>query len=184
MMKLAQSTLHLSFNPAQTILGVTKSTPFGLPAQMVDEDSLITDLQAGEFDATSAYLTQAIQYHLHYIVLPPSLNFAVSSENSHYGTVSLTLTGGTVDQGDLITLNITLVEPANAKSAPSAANQAADDAFVAWILSGPGRAQLKKGGYPLTPPVYTGAKSAYTAATTLPSEVLSAFQAAGGTTSS
>jgi len=75
MMELAQSTLHLSYDPATTVLGVTKSTPFGLPAQMVDEDSLITDLQAGEFDASSAYLTQAIQYHLHYIALPPSLNF-------------------------------------------------------------------------------------------------------------
>ena len=118
MMELAQSTLHLSYDPATTVLGVTKSTPFGLPAQMVDEDSLITDLQAGEFDASSAYLTQAIQYHLHYIALPPSLNFAVSSELSHYGKVSITLTGGTVDQGDLITLNITLVLPASAKTAP------------------------------------------------------------------
>jgi molybdate/tungstate transport system substrate-binding protein len=184
MMELAQSTLHLSFDPATTILGVTKSTPFGLPAQMVDEDSLITDLQAGEFDATSAYLTQAIQYHLHYIVLPPGLNFAVTSESAHYSTVSITLTGGTVDQGDLITLNITLVLPANAKTAPSVADQAADDGFVAWIVSAAGRAQLKKGGYPLTPPVYVGATSADTAATTLPADVLSAFQASGGTTSS
>ena len=184
MMELAQSTLHLSFDPATTILGVTKSTPFGLPAQMVDEDSLITDLQAGEFDATSAYLTQAIQYHLHYIVLPPGLNFAVTSESAHYSTVSITLTGGTVDQGDLITLNITLVLPANAKTAPSVADQAADDAFVAWIVSGAGRAQLKKGGYPLTPEVYIGATSADTAAATLPSDVLSAFTASGGTTSS
>ena len=31
MMELAQSTLHLSFNPASTVLGVTKATPFGLP---------------------------------------------------------------------------------------------------------------------------------------------------------
>ena len=184
MMKLAQSTLHLSFNPAETVLGVTKSTPFGLPAQMVDEDSLITDLQAGEFDATSAYLTQAIQYHLHYITLPSSLDFAVAAENANYGKVSITLTGGTVDQGDLITLDITLVQPANAKSAPSAANQAADDAFVAWTLSAAGRAQLKKGGYPLTPPVFTGATSADTPASTLPADVLSAFQASGGTTSS
>jgi molybdate/tungstate transport system substrate-binding protein len=184
MMELAQSTLHLSFNPAETVLGVTKSTPFGLPAQMVDEDSLITDLQAGEFDATSAYLTQAIQYHLHYITLPPSLNFAVSSENAHYGTVKVTLTGGTVDQGDLITLNITLVIATNAKSAPSAANQAADDAFVAWTVSAAGRAQLKKGGYPLTPPVYIGAAPADTPAATLPADVLSAFRASGGTTSS
>jgi molybdate/tungstate transport system substrate-binding protein len=184
MMELAQSTLHLSFDPATTVLGVSKSTPFGLPAQMVDEDSLITDLQAGEFDATSAYLTQAIQYHLHYITLPQSLNFAVPADSANYGKVSIRLTGGTVDQGDLITLNITLVLPANAKSAPSAADQAADDAFVAWIVSGAGRAQLKKGGYPLTPEVYIGATPADTAATTLPANVLSAFTASAGTTSS
>ena len=184
MMELAQSTLHLSYDPATTVLGVSKSTPFGLPAQMVDEDSLITDLQAGEFDATSAYLTQAIQYHLHYVTLPQSLNFAIPADNANYGKVSIRLTGGTVDQGDLITLNITLVLPANAKSAPSATDQAADDAFVAWIVSGAGRAQLKKGGYPLTPEVYIGATSADTAAATLPSDVLSAFTASGGTTSS
>jgi molybdate/tungstate transport system substrate-binding protein len=184
MMELAQSTLHLSFDPATTVLGVSKSTPFGLPAQMVDEDSLITDLQAGEFDATSAYLTQAIQYHLHYITLPQSLNFGVPADLSNYEKVSITLAGGSVDQGDLITLNITLVLPANTKRAPSPADQAADDAFVAWIVSGAGRAQLKKGGYPLTPPVYIGATPADTAATTLPANVLSAFTASGGTTSS
>ena len=116
--------------------------------------------------------------------MPNSLNFSVTSENSHYGKVSITLTGGTVDQGDLITLNITLVVPANAKSAPSAANQAADDAFVAWTVSAAGRAQLKKGGYPITPPVYTGAKPADTPAAVLPADVLSAFRSSGGTTSS
>jgi len=72
------------------------------------------------------------------------LNFAIPADNANYGKVSITLTGGTVDQGDLITLNITLVLPANAKSAPSMTDQAADDAFVAWIVSGVGRAQLKK----------------------------------------
>ena len=148
MMELAQSTLHLSFDPATTVLGVTKSTPFGLPAQMVDEDSLITDLQAGEFDATSAYLTQAIQYHLHYITLPPSLNFGGAGGELHYAKVSITLTGGTVEQGDLITLNITLVLPPNAKAAPSPANQAADNAFVAWTVSAAGERAAEKGRLP------------------------------------
>ncbi len=184
MMELAQSTLHLSYDPATTVLGVTKSTPFGLPAQMVDEDSLITDLQAGDFDATSAYITQAIQYHLHYIKLPASLNFAVASESAHYATVRLTLTGGTVEIGDLITMNVTLVLPSSSASAPSMANQEADDAFVTWLLSPGGRAVLKQGGYPLTPPVFTGATSADTPAAVLPADVLSAFHAVGGTTSS
>lgn len=184
MMELAQSTLHLKFDPATTALGVTKSTPFGLPAQMVDEDSLITDLQAGDFDATSAYITQAIQYHLHYIKLPASLNFAVAAQSAHYATVKLTLTGGTVDTGDLITLDVTLVLPASPSSAPSAVNQAADNAFATWLLAPGGRAVLKKGGYPLTPPVFTGAASADTPSAVLPADVLSAFRSAGGTTSS
>ncbi len=38
-----------------------------------------------------------------------------------------------------ITLNITLVAPANAEGAPSTADQAADDAFVAWTVSAAGR---------------------------------------------
>jgi molybdate/tungstate transport system substrate-binding protein len=184
MMELAQSTLHLKYDPATTVLGVTKSTPFGLPAQMFDENSLITDLQAGDFDASSAYLTQAIQYHLHYITLPNTLNFSVASESAHYATVKITLTGGSVSVGDLITLNVTLVLAASAKSAPSTADQQADNAFVAWLLSLGGQGQLKKGGYPLTHPVYTGAKSADTPAATLPANVLSAFGSAGGTTSS
>jgi molybdate/tungstate transport system substrate-binding protein len=183
MMELAQPTLHLSYDPAATALGVSASAPFGKASQMVDEDSLITDLQAGEFDATSAYLTQAIQYKLHYIALPADLNFSVPSELTHYGTVSLTLTGGTVDQGDLITLNVTLVLPASAATAPSKVNQAADDAFVAWLLSKAGLNYLKVGGYLMTPVVYIGATIADTPANTLPTDVLQAFLAAGGATS-
>jgi len=184
MMELAKSTLGLSFDPAATALGVSSSTPFGKSSQMVDENSLITDLQAGEFDASSAYLTQAVQYHLPYIALPPSLNFSVPSESNHYGTVSLTLTDGTVDQGELITLDCTLVQPASAATAPSAADQAADDSFVAWLLSATGRGYLKQGGYLLVTPVFTGATSSINPANALPKVVLSEFTAAGGTNSS
>jgi len=190
MMKLAESTLHLKYNPATTALGVTKASPFGKTSQMVDEDSLVTDLQAGEFDASSAYLTQAVQYHLHYITLPASLNFSVTSQSAHYARVQITLTGGTVDAGDLITLNITSVRPASAATAPRTIDQNADNAFVAWILSKDGRYYLKKGGYLMTHPVYTGAPisgsgtSTYAAKTTLPANVLRQFTQAGGTSSS
>jgi molybdate/tungstate transport system substrate-binding protein len=184
MMELAQKTLGLSYDPATTALGVSSSSPFGKTSQEVDEDSLVSDLQAGEFDASSAYLSQAIQYHLPYVALPASLNFSVPSESAHYGTVSITLAGGTVDQGDLITLNETLVAPASASAAPSAADQAADDAFVAFLLSSSGLALLKAGGYLLTGPVFVGASGSDTPANTLPTGVLSAFTAAGGTTSS
>jgi len=45
MMELAQSTLHLSYD-RQRRCSRQQVHSFGLPAQMVDEDSLITDLQA------------------------------------------------------------------------------------------------------------------------------------------
>ena len=159
MMKLAQSTLHLSFNPAQTVLGVTKRRRSACQHRWSTRTrSSLTSRRAIRRHQRIPHPGDPVPPPLHHPA--PSLNFAVTSENAHYGTVSITLTGGTVDQGDLITLNITLVVPASAKSAPSAADQAADDAFVAWIVSGAGRAQLKKGGYPLTPPVYIGAKPA------------------------
>ena len=183
MMELAQKTLGLSFDPAATALGVSKSQPFGKTSQIVDEDSLVSDLQAGEFDASSVYLSQALQYHLPYVALPASLNFSVPSEASHYGTVSITLTNGTVDQGDLITLNETLVLPASASSAPNPADQAADDAFAAFLLSPAGRADLKNGGYELFTPVFFGATSATTPSNALPKDVLTTFSAAGGTVS-
>jgi molybdate/tungstate transport system substrate-binding protein len=183
MMELAQKTLHLSFDPAATALGVSKSSPFGKSSQMYDEDSLIPDLQAGEFDASSAYLSQAVQYHLPYIALPDSLNFSVPSQDAHYATVSITLTNGTVDQGELITLNETLVLPSSSALAPSAADQAADDAFASFLLSKAGLADLGNGGYDLTGPVYFGATPATTPAKALPGDLLKAFTAAGGTTS-
>ncbi len=182
MMELAQKTLGLSFDPAATVLGLSAAAPFGRTSQIVDEDSLISDLQAGEFDVSSAYLSQAVQDHLPYIALPASLNFSVPSENAHYATVSLTLTNKTVDQGELITLNETLVLP-SAAAQPSAANQAADDAFATFVLSRAGRADLKNGGYDLTGPVFFGATAAATPSGALPKDVLSAFTAAGGTTS-
>jgi hypothetical protein len=110
------------------------------------------------------------------------LNFSVPSESDHYATVSITLSDGTVDSGELITLDGTLVHPA-AGSSMSAADEAADEAFLAFMLSSAGRAALKADGYDLVSPVFSGATSADTAAT-LPSDVLSAFKAAGGTTSS
>jgi molybdate/tungstate transport system substrate-binding protein len=183
MMGLAQKTLGLSFDPAATALGVSKVSPFGKTSQMVDEDSLIPDLQAGEFDASSAYLSQAIQYHLPYVALPPTLNFSAPSEDSHYGTVSITLTNGTVDQGDLITLNETLVLPSSPSAAPTPADQAADDAFASFLLSPSGRADLKNGGYTLFPPLFFGAAAGTTPSNALPKDLLAAFTAAGGTTS-
>ncbi len=183
MMELAQKTLGLSFDPAVTAIGVGPSAPFGKTSQIVDEVALVSDLQAGEFDASSAYLSQAVQDRLPYIALPASLNFSDPAQDAHYATVSLTLTNKAVDQGELITLNETLVLPAGSATKPSAGDLAADDAFATFVLSPAGRADLKNGGYDLTGPVFFGATAAVTPSTALPKDVRSAFIAAGGKTS-
>ena len=181
MFKLARHVLGLSYDPAATVLGVSSSLPFGRTSNEYSSDSLISDLQAGEFDASSAYLTQAIQYKLAYIALPASLDFADPALVNSYGTVSVTLTNGTVDQGDLVTLNVTLVEPASSPSAPSAEDEAADVAFVSYLVSSLGKTDLKNGGYTVAPPIFTGATSSATPANTLPKSLLQGFTAAGGT---
>jgi molybdate/tungstate transport system substrate-binding protein len=184
MMELAQKTLGLTADPASTILGVSSSTPFGKTSQEVDADSLVSDLQAGEFDATSGYLTQAVQAKLPYIALPATLDFADPSDSTAYGTVSITLKDGTVDQGALVTLDITLVKPLAGAGAPSSGDLAADDAFLAYLLSSVGQTALKDGGYTVGAPVFDGATSSDTPASALPAVVASAFTAAGGTTGS
>ena len=181
MCKLAQHALGLPSDPASTVLGVNASEPFGRTSQMVDATALVTDLEAGEFDVTSAYLTQAVQYKLPYITLPASLDFADPAEATSYASVKVTLTDGTVDKGGLISLNVTLVAPPAGAGAPSAADVAADGAFVGYLLSAEGQSDLRHGGYTVASPVFHGATSAETPATTLPASVLSAFQAAGGT---
>lgn len=184
MMELAQKELGLSFDPAQTVLGVDAAHPFGDTAQEYDPDSLISDLQSGDFDASSAYLTQAVQARVPYIALPATLDFAVPADSAEYGTVSLELTDGTVDRGDLVTLDVTLVTPPTGNGAPSTADEAADDAFVAYLLSSAGRTALESGGYTVAAPVFTGAASGDTPQTSLPPNVLSTFTAASGTTGS
>jgi molybdate/tungstate transport system substrate-binding protein len=184
MMELAQKVLGLSSDPASTVLGASASAPFGKTSQEVDPDSLVSDMQAGEFDASSGYLTQAVQAKLPYIALPASLDFADPADSSTYGTVSLELTDGTVDQGDLVTLDVTLVTPPTGSGAPTSADIAADDAFVTYLLSPAGRTALRSGGYTVAAPVFDGAASSDTPSTALPSSVLSAFDAAGGTPSS
>ncbi len=183
MMELAPKVLGLSEDPAADVLGVSPAAPFGKPSQIVDETALVSDLQSGDFDATSAYLSQAIQYHLPYVALPASLDFADPSQSASYATVSLTLKNGTVDTGEPITLDETLVQPPTSGPAPSQADVAADDAFAAFMVSSTGRQILKAGGYDVVPPQFTGASRSDTPSSALPADVRSAFESSGGTTS-
>jgi hypothetical protein len=73
------------------------------------------------------------------------------------------------------------VEPSSSSTAPSAADAAADAAFVSYLISPLGKADLKKGGYTVAPPIFQGSTSAATPANTLPKSLLQAFTSAGGT---
>ena len=178
MMQLAQRELNLPAGLTTKILGITKSSPYGSSSQMLDEDALPVDIQTGVDDAGSDYLPEAQQYGLDYIALPPTLDFATPSEVSLYSTVSLSVSGS-VQQGEVIYLNIGLVSPKKGTSF-SAADEQADQAFVGFMLSSTGRSALENVGYSLEPPVLHLAPGVTTAAQALPSSVLSLYNSLKG----
>lgn len=181
MVELATRVLHLPSDTATRILGTTPSDSIGNRAQIFAETALPTMIAAGSVDAGSAYLPQALQYHLDYITLPRSLNFAVASEASLYATVSLRLADGTVVNGEPITLDAALIGRGSGPP-PSAGDAAAATAFVAWLLSDQGRLLLRQHGYSLGRPSLHLAPGTTGAASVLPPSVLAAFDKLGGST--
>lgn len=183
MFELAQKVLHLPAGTAAKILGTSSSNDIGSSSQILDETALPTDIESGTVDAGSEYLTEANQYHLRYIALPGTLDFADPADTSEYASVSLSLTGGTTFQGGLITLFATLVLPPKGQTL-SAGDQAADDAWIAFLLSAKGQSELRTAGYSLEPPKLLLAKGYTSASTVLPASVLSAYDHLGGSISS
>jgi molybdate/tungstate transport system substrate-binding protein len=179
MTKLAQSVLHLPPGEAAKALGITSSSPFGYKSQQLDEDALPVDISEGVVDAGSEYLPEAKLYGLRYIALPPSLSFGAPSESKLYSTVSLKVSGS-VQQGEVIYLNSALVSPQPGTTF-SAADQAADVAFLTFMLRPAARTILKRVGYVLRPPVLVLAPGVKTAAQALPPLALKLFNALGGT---
>lgn len=179
MFQLAERELHLPSTTAATILGTSASNAVGSPGQIFDETVLPTDLATGNVDAGSAYLTEAREDHLDYITLPPALDFADPADLSLYETVSLPLTGGATFQGDLITLDCTLVSPPRGESRP-AADTAADEAFLSFLLSETGEKDLSAVGYELHPPALELAPGFSRASQVLPPRLLAAYEGNGG----
>jgi molybdate/tungstate transport system substrate-binding protein len=183
MTKLAQTQLRLPAGQAASDLGISAAHPYGSASQLLSEDALPTDIATGTVDAGSEYLPEALQYGLDYITLPASLNFSDPADVATYGTVSLDVYGVGVQTGELINLDLALIEPAAGESAFSTADENADQAFLAYLLSTGGQAVLKKAGYTLVPPKLTLAPGVTSASTALPASVLSAYSALGGSIS-
>lgn len=153
MLMLAQKQYHL---PADTVTKIIQGAPASANSPTIfDETALEPRLQAGQLDAASAYLPQAIQLHLPYITLPASINQGDPALKAQYATVSFKLASGEVAQGKPLVISITTI---------GKKDQAAADAFVAYVLSPAGLALHKQGGYILLPPKLTGNMSAVPAA--------------------
>lgn len=143
MLELAQMVYHL---PASTVTKIIGSAPGSANSKEIfDEAALEPRLQAGQLDASSAYLSQAIQLHLHYIKLPAAINLGSPGLAPEYKKASITIAGNTVKHGSPLTVDITTIK-----------NSAAGAKFAAYVLSPAGLALHKQGGYNLLPRTLTG----------------------------
>jgi molybdate/tungstate transport system substrate-binding protein len=145
MLILAQAQYHLPAGTVQKIIGGAASSADS--PTIFDEAALEPRLQAGQLDAASAYLPQAIQLHLPYIKLPASINLGDPALASHYATATFPLADGTVAAGKPLTVDITTI---------GTTDLAAADAFVRYVLSPAGRALHKRVGYTLLTPTAFG----------------------------
>jgi molybdate/tungstate transport system substrate-binding protein len=147
MLELAQAYYKLPSDTVTNILGgPTGSTT---SSQIYAESALDSTLQSGELDASSAFITQAIELHLDYIKLPPAINLGSFALANTYATAGVTYTsdGATVTKhGSPQVIDITII----GKPTPAAL------AFVKYTLSKAGLAVYKTGGFTLLSPTSTG----------------------------
>ncbi len=146
MLRLAEQELHLQKGTAQKILGSVNN-----PKQIFSETSILSRLQAGQLDASSAYLPEAVERKLPYITLPNTINLGDPADASLYATQSLKIAGGKVAKGAPIEVYISAL-----KGTP---DTAAGEAFVKFALSPAAQALYKQQGYTLTKPLVFGAQS-------------------------
>jgi molybdate/tungstate transport system substrate-binding protein len=158
MLELAQSYYHL---PSDTVSKILGTSDFGSASssEIYAESSLDSTLQSGQLDASSAFITQAIELHLPYIKLPDAISLASAADAAQYAkaTVTITVKGAkTTKSGSPQVIDLTII----GKPTPAAI------AFVKYTLSQAGLAQYKAGGFSLIPPTAVGASSAVPAAVT------------------
>ncbi len=144
MLELGQMYYHLPADTVTKIIGSPLNS--STSSEIYAESSLDSVLTSGQLDAASAYYTQAIELHLHYIALPTAINLGSAADAAQYGKATIKTTNGTVHSGEPLVLDITII----GKATPAAV------AFVKYTLSPAGIAQYKAGGFTLLPPTATG----------------------------
>jgi molybdate/tungstate transport system substrate-binding protein len=152
MLELAQKYYHLPADTVTKIIGSPIASPSS--SQIYAESSLDSTLMSGQLDASSAFITQAVELHMPYIKLPVAINLSSFADAAQYAKATITISppGGpkTLKTGSPQVIDITLI----GKPTPAAI------AFVAYTLSQPGLAQYKQGGFTLLKPTLTGPSSA------------------------
>jgi molybdate/tungstate transport system substrate-binding protein len=153
MLELAQSYYHL---PSDTVAKILGTSDFGTAnsSQIYAESSLDSTLESGQLDASSAFVTQAIELHLDYIPLPAAVNLGSAALASTYSKATVKLTNGMTKSGSPQVINITTI------GTPTSAGIA----FVKYTLSPAGLAQYKAGGFAMITPAVVGDKGAVPAA--------------------
>jgi molybdate/tungstate transport system substrate-binding protein len=155
MLELARSYYHLPADTVTKILGGPLASPSS--SEIFNEASLDATLQSGQLDASSAFITQAIELHLPYIKLPTAINLGSAADAALYKKASITIAGGKTKRGSPQVIDITLI----GTPTPAAV------AFVQYTLSKTGLAQYKQGGFTLLTP------TAYGSPGTLPAPIKS-----------
>jgi molybdate/tungstate transport system substrate-binding protein len=149
MLQLVKAKLALPAGTIEKILGGSASSANS--SEIFDETALEPRLEAGQLDAASAYLSQAIQLHLPYIDLGPSLDLGDPALVSTYATASLPLSNGKVVHGGPLVVDATVIGTTDSSAAA---------AFVAYLLSPAGLQALSQNGYRLLHPQVFGDHSA------------------------
>ncbi len=157
MLELAQMYYHLPKDTVSKILG-TSDYGTANSSQIYAESSLDATLQSGQLDASSAFITQAVELHLDYIKLPPQISLADASMAAQYAKATVTIKPPgqpkTTKSGSPQVIDITII----GKPTP------AGTAFVKYTLSPTGLAQYKQGGFTMITPTVVGDSSAVPAA--------------------
>jgi molybdate/tungstate transport system substrate-binding protein len=147
MLELAQMYYNLPADTVTKIVGSPLASPNS--SQIFAESSLDATLESGQLDAASAYYTQAVELHLHYIALPDAINLGDAALAAQYGKATITTTSNgssSVHSGEPLVMDITII----GKATPAAI------AFVKYTLSSAGIAQYKQAGFTLLTPTGYG----------------------------
>jgi len=107
------------------------------PNQILPEETLLARLEGGELDAAFLYATESVARGVPAVELPRAANLGDSAQATTYATISVTIDGK----------KHVGAPAAYALTIPSAApNRDAAAEFIAFLLSGAGRATLTRGG--------------------------------------